>query len=68
MFACWVVWSLICCIIQLRITARNLEEGGNLCPCDVSTKSLEECCFGRKKEKETVYFYLDGEKWKEVTK
>ena len=65
----WIVLSSICSLIQLKITARDITDGGDICPFDISLRRVREHCLGAKKEeKDTVYFYLDGEKWKEVAK
>ena len=69
MFVSWILLSVICCLIQLTLTAKDLTDGGHVLPCDLSFKRVKEQCFGRKKEdRETAYFHLDGEKWRGVAK
>lgn len=77
MLVSWILLSAICCLIQLTLTAKNLTDGGHVCPFDLSLEKVKERCFGtkdrrrketKKEDRETAYFYLDGEKWKEVAK
>ena len=69
MLTSWIMISCFCCLMQLKVTSRDLIDGGSVCPVSTSGKRICKCCCRQKKEeKETVFFYLDGEKWKEVKK
>lgn len=69
MMIIWIMLSLLCCLVQFKLTAAGLEDGGNICPFDLSSRKCP--CFTRNqsmKDRGTTYFYLDGEKWRESSK
>eukprot|EP00112_Aurelia_sp_Birch-Aquarium-sp1_P004632 Seg1525.3 transcript_id=Seg1525.3/GoldUCD/mRNA.D3Y31 product="Transmembrane protein 198" protein_id=Seg1525.3/GoldUCD/D3Y31 len=72
MLGCWLALSSLCCLLQYRLTAKDLKEGGSICPFDFYACICGCCKRGKEekqsKERETVYFYLDGESWKEDVK
>ena len=72
MFGCWLTLSSLFCLLQYKVTAKDLKEGGKICPFDFYACFCGCCKQGKEekqsKERETVYFYLDGETWKEDVK
>ncbi len=68
MLGCWLGLSVICCLVQFKVTAKDLEQGGYVCPFNFQA-CICGCCQGKdgkessSKEEETVYLFTNGDKY-----
>ena len=45
MLGAWIILGTIGMILQFKITAKDLQEGGNVCPCSLKTLCCGFCGF-----------------------